>query len=304
VTGLVELLRGLSRASRGAYAQARGKPLIQLVAVGTIALALLLVGAVKLATDNAGELARRWGGDVQLVLYLDDEVGPERAAKLVDAVGRLPGVEEPRLITPRAASERARKSLGARAALLDGVEEGFFPASIEVVLKPGIADVLRVHPAFARLKNLPGVEEVELLGDWATQLRGAHEVLARAGWLVAALVAWACLFIVAATIRLAVFARREEIAILKLVGATDAFVKAPFLIEGAVQGAAGATLALGLLYGLHQIAGPPIAAALDSFLAAGPLRFFALHEMLLTPVVGATLGLAGSALALGRYVRV
>ena len=286
------------------FAGARDKPLLQLVAVGTIALSLLLVGVVELTALNVKQLARGWGADVQMTVYLEDGVTPARAQKVAAALGKLPGVVAVRTVDAHEAWTRLRRSLGARADLLDGVEEGFLPASIEVALKPGVAEVLRAHPAFEKLRHTAGVEDVELMGNWAGRLRGLERLLSTAGWAVAALVLCACLYIVGSTIRLGVFARRDEIEIWKLVGATNGFVKAPFLVEGGLQGALGTGLAVALLYALFRVASPRVEALLGGWLASGPLGFFTPAQLACAVAFGALLGLCGSALALGRYVKV
>lgn len=286
------------------FAGARDQPLIQLVAVGTIALSLLLVGVVELTALNVKQLARGWGADVQMTVYLEDGVTPARAQKVAAALGKLPGVVAVRTVDAHEAWTRLRRSLGARADLLDGVEEGFLPASIEVSLKPGVAEVLRAHPAFDKLRHTAGVEDVELMGNWAGRLRGLERLLSTAGWAVAALVLCACLYIVGSTIRLGVFARRDEIEIWKLVGATNGFVKAPFFVEGGLQGALGTGLAVALLYALFRVASPRVEALLGGWLASGPLNFFTPAQLAVAVAFGALLGLCASALALGRYVKV
>jgi len=286
------------------FAGARDKPLIQLVAVGTIALSLLLVGVVELAALNVAKLSQGWGGDVHMTVYLEDGVTPARAQKVAAALGKLPGVVGVRTVDAHEAWTRLRRSLGARADLLDGVEEGFLPSSIEVSLKPGVAEVLRAHPAFERLRHTAGVEDVELMGSWAARLHDVEHLLSVAGWAVAALVFCACLYIVGSTIRLGVFARRDEIEIWKLVGATNGFVKAPFLVEGGLQVAFGTVLAVALLYGFYRLASPRVEAVLGGWLASGPLGFFTPTQLAFAVAGGALLGLCGSALALGRYVKV
>lgn len=292
--------RSLLRALDGA----RRNPLIQLTAVGCIALSLLLVGVVQLTAVNVRRLSAGWGGDVQMTVYLEDGIQPARAQKIAAALAHLPGVRAVRTVDAHTAWERLKRGLGARGDLLDGVEEGFLPASIDVALVPGVAEVLRVHPAFARLQKTPGVEDVELVGDWAGRLRALERLLDGAGLAVATLVLCACLYIVGSTIRLGVFARRDEIELWKLVGATDGFVKAPFLVEGGLQGALGTSLAMAILYGLYRLAAPRVEAVLGGWLAAGPIGFFTPAQLGLAIVLGTLLGLCGSALALGRYVKV
>ncbi len=282
----------------------RRNPLIQMVAVGTIALSLVLAGAFALAAVNVSRLGESWGRGTQMTVYLTDGVPPPRARQIAAALGKLPGVERVQVVDAHEAYARLRRSLGSRADLLDGVEEGFLPASVEAELKPGVAEVIRAHPAFEKLQHTAGVDEVELTGDWSARLMAARSMLRTAGLAVGALVLCAFLYIVGSTIRLGVHARKDEIEIQKLVGATNGFVRAPFLIEGALQGALGTLLASGLLYGLFRLAQPRVESVLSGLLASAPLAFFPVGVLLLTLVGGALVGLCGSALALGRYVKV
>ena len=295
----MRLLRTIARGLHGA----RRSPLVQLTAVGTIALSLTLVGAVELAAHNVARLAAGWNAGVQMTVYLDDGVRGDRAQQIAQALAKLPGIESVRTVDAHEAWQRLQRSLGGRASLLDGVEEGFLPASIEATLKPGVSEVIRAHPAFERLKHAAGVEDVELTGDWAAKLRAVEHLLRQAGLAVGLLVVIACLYVVGSTIRLGVFARKDEIEILKLVGATNAYVKGPFLVEGLLQGMLGTSLAVALLYGVFRLAQPRVTAALGDLLASAPLGFFRPAELAIALGAGALLGLGGSALALGRYVR-
>lgn len=292
--------RSLSRALAGA----RKSPLIQLAAVGAIALSLLLVGVVQLTAFNLRRLAPRFGADVQMTVYLDDGVSDARARQLASAIGALPGVIAVRVVDAHEAWQRLQRSLAGHSDLLAGLEEGFMPTSIEVSLKPGVAKMMRAHPAFERLRHTPGVDDVELSGDWAARLQALERLLNGAGAIVLTLVVCACLYVVGSTIRLGVFARREEIELWKLVGATDNFVKAPFWVEGALQGVLGTAVATVALYGLYRAATPRLATVLSGWLTPVPITFFPPAQVALALGCGALLGLCGAALALGRYVKI
>ena len=282
----------------------RRNPLIQMVAVGTIALSLVVAGAFALVAHNVARLGESWGRGTQMTVYLADGVGAVRARQIAAALGKLPGVERVRAVDAHEAYARLRQSLGERADLLDGVEEGFLPASVEAELKPGVAEVIRAHPAFDKLRHSAGVEDVELTGDWSARLVALQSLLRTAGLSVGLLVLCAFLYIVGSTIRLGVHARRDEIEIQKLVGATDGFVRGPFLVEGALQGALGTATAALLLYGLYRLAEPRVSSVLAGLLASAPLGFFSVGMVALAVAGGALVGLCGSALALGRYVKV
>jgi cell division transport system permease protein len=289
---------------RRALGGIRRNPLIQMVAVGTIALSLVVAGAFALAARNVARLGEKWGRGTQMTVYLTDGTPPPRAKQIAAALQKLPGVEQVKVVEPHEAWLRLRLSLGERADLLDGVEEGFLPASVEATLQPGVAEVIRAHPAFDKLRHAAGVDEVELTGDWSARLTGLKNMLDGAGVAVGILVLAAFLYIVGSTIRLGVHARRDEIEIQKLVGATDGFVKAPFLVEGALQGALGTLLASGILYGLFRLAQPRVESVLAGLLASAPLGFFPATAIAMAVLGGALVGMTGSALALGRYVKV
>ncbi len=287
------MVRGLSR-----------NAIIPLTAIGAIGLCLLLLGGVALLYQNVAMLGAGWGQNVQLTVYLDDGVPAERVQQIAAALSQLDGVDEVHVVGPHEAWERLRLGLGDRHDLLDGVEESFLPTSIEAHLAPGIADLLRARPTFERLRHLPGVEEVQLAGEWTRRIDALQHLLAELGLAVGALVLFACLYIVGATIRLGVFARRDEIAIEKLVGATDAFVRAPFLVEGAIEGLFGTSLAALLLYVLFHWSARRLDVVLGSLVAASPLHFFSMTHLIVGLIAGTLLGLVGSAFALGRYVRI
>jgi len=290
------------RSLHGALAALRRAPLVQAVAIGTVAVSLVLCGLVRLLAINLDRMADTWGRGVEAIVYLEDGASPVRVRKIADAVARLPGVDGVRTIEGKEAYARLRRSLGDRGALLDGVEESLLPVSLEVSLRDGLASAQRLAPEFERLRKAPGVEEVELMGDWVDRLVRAARLLRLGGLLLALLVGVACLYVVSSTIRLGVFARREEIEILKLVGATDGFVKGPFLIEGMIQGTVGAGLALLTLLGLFRAVAPHVQSTLGAALCAAPLTFLPLAECASAVFLGAALGLVGSNLAVNQHV--
>lgn len=296
-------LRAVARATSDALRAARRAPLEQAVAVGTIALALLLALGLRLVGANVARVASSWGRGVHMTVYLEPDLPPGRADEIAAVLARFPEVQRVDQVSPGEAYSRLQRALGDRADLLDGIEEDLLPATLEVQLKEGVGQVARMHPAFEKLKKLPGIEDVDAMGDWVERVAALERLVRGIGLLLGLLVSAACLYIVASTIRLGVFARREEIEILQLVGATDGFVKAPFLVEGTMQGAAGAALALAALYALYRATAPWVEHTLGGALSAGPIAFLAPLDVVCAVLIGALLGLVGSAFAVGRHVR-
>ena len=154
------------RALREGLSSLRREPLVQVVAIGTIAVSLMLVGLVRLAAANVGQLARAWGQGVQATVYLEEGVSPLRGRRSPRSSASSPASRSARAVDSHEAYQRLKQSLGDRGGLLEGVEETLMPVSIDVMLVDGAAGALRLGPEFERLRHAPGVEDVELMGDW------------------------------------------------------------------------------------------------------------------------------------------
>jgi cell division transport system permease protein len=292
--------RAIARAAREAGRGALRRPLLPLASFGTLAVCLLLMGSFALLAYNFARLSTRWGGEGHMTVYLDDDTSSARAGQLLTAVQHLPGVTEARLVQPKEAHARLKAALGARGELLDGVDANLLPGSIDVRLRPGLGALLRAHPAFQRLATTAGVESVDLHAETTERLDRARSLLTRGAVGVGVLLLLATLYLVAATIRLGVEARREELAVLRLVGGTESFVRAPFLLEGLVTGLGGAAVALGTLFALYHGVGPRVTDALGAWLASAPISFFPPLACAAAVLAGGLLGLLGARAAFAR----
>jgi len=294
------LLRGTARAVARAVENLRRRPLRAAFATGAIAVALMLVGAVYLAARNVESATSKWGHGVQMVVYLEEGVTEERAALIAQALVVVPAVEKVEHVSSEVALERLQSSLGEHDELVAGIEEGMLPASLEVTLREGLKEVANAHPLVARLRATAGVEEVEFLGEWVDKLTALNASLRYAGWFVFALVALACIYTVATTLRLSVQTREREMQTLELLGASAPFVRVPLIVEGALQGAAGAAAAAGLLWLLFRSTSEAIRHALASSIGAIEPTFLVASEIAIFVAVGAAFGLVGSWMATGR----
>lgn len=289
------------RLSRRAAMNLWRAPLPSLVSVLTIGLALFLGAMFVLGLLAARSLLTSWGAQASVTAYLDRSTTDEAAR----ALARKIATENPTLsvvyVDRTQAMKRLRTDLGDLAGALDGLSQNPLPPSLEITPRSALPPA-GVRVLAAEVGRAPGVEEVEYGREWLDKL----EALARglrvfgAGALFAVL--GAALLVVANTIRLAVYARRDEIEIMKLVGATDGYVRAPFLLEGALQGLVGAALALAAVMAVQHWLLPRAtqAFAFASGTVAPDLR--ALHALSLLGL-GALVGLFGSWLAVGRFLR-
>jgi len=276
----------------------RRRPFVTAVAVGTIFVAVLLTGVFAAAFTGAQRLLSAWARDVPISVYLASGADLEQARTRAALVAPGARVEA---VPPPEALRRLRASLGEEAGVLDGLGPEVLPASLEV--RPSGLSLAETRDLAARLARVPGAAEVDYGAAWLERLETLLRRGRAVGLALIGLLAAATAVLVSNTLRLAVYARRDEIDIMKLVGATDAYVGAPFLVEGLLQGLAGAGLAVAVLAGAAVALLPWLRAAVP--LAARLSRADLLPNGLLLALLGggAALGLASSALSLGRFLR-
>jgi len=272
-------------------------PVTSGIAVVTIGVTLVLVGAFALLLRNMEELLDRFGDDLRVTAYLESGVTGAALRALEDRVRAIPGVEGVQAVSQDEALERFRASVGSGSALLDGLEFNPLPASLEISLRDDRRSAEGMEAVAKAIEGLAGVESLSSGRDWVEGYLRAVALVRGVGIGLGIILALATLLIVANTIRLGVFARRDELEILSLVGASRPFVQTPFLLEGALQGAAGGAIALGLLYALFRLVLPGFEFGLELIVGTAP-RFFSSGEALILVAGGAGLGLFGSAAAL------
>ncbi|MBI5600121.1 MAG: FtsX-like permease family protein, partial [Gemmatimonadetes bacterium] len=175
----------------------------------------------------------------------------------------------------------------------DVFEEGILPASIEVRLKPGFRDPVTVRAVAKRIEVYDFIDDIRFGEEWVEKLHRLRNIATLAGVALGLTFAIVAIIIIGSTIRMAVMARAREIAIMRLVGATNGFIRAPFLIEGFLKGTLGGLLALVLAWVALAI--------INRFVVQA--TFFDAWMGAVGVLAGASIGLAGSALSVGRHLR-
>jgi len=283
---------------RAFEAMARG-PYVALVGMATIFVAVFATGLFAAALGGAERLLQSWAGEVRISVYLAPGADLEAAARAARAVAPGRDVEA---VPAATALRRLAVALGDEARVLEGVGPGALPDAVEV-RAPGIS-LAGARDLAARLRSgVRGAADVDYGNAWLETLERLVRRAKLAALVLFGALALATAVLVSNTLRLAVFARRDEIEIMKLVGATDAFVSGPFLIEGLVQGLLGAAVAVGALLAVHAAIVPRLRATVA---LAGGLRLAdTLPPQLLVGLVlgGGAVGLLGSALSVARTLR-
>ena len=278
------------RSLRDALITFRRAPLLSALSITTIAFSLFAFGLFGLVALNIREALERLEDRVEIRAFVADGTSPEAMAQASSDIANYPEVLGAKTVSQDDALVRAKKELGD---FRDVFEGAVLPASIDVRLKPGFRDPATVKRVSARVKAFPFVDDVRYGEEWIEKLYRLRNIAGIAGLVLGLAFAGVSVIIIGATIRMAILARAKEIAIMRLVGATDAYIRQPFLIEGLAKGVLGGLLALLLTYVARTI--------IDRYLIQ--TIFFDTRIALLGLLFGAMIGLVGSALSVGRHLR-
>lgn len=277
-------------AFREALAAFRRSPLLSLLGVVTIAFSLFAFGLFGLVAINIRSALMSVEERVEIRAFIADGTPVEAVAAAMGDVGSFPEVAQVSFVTPDQALARARTELGE---FSDVFESAFLPASIDIRLRAGFRDPSTVRSVAARVGAYDFVDDVRYGQEWVQKLHDLRNLATVAGTGLGIAFFAVAIIIIGATIRTAILARSREIWIMRLVGATDGFVRAPFLIEGFFKGVLGGALALALTYLAHR-------AISRSFIQT---VFFSPDVALLGVLAGALMGFAGSLFSVGRHLR-
>lgn len=279
-------------ALREALLAFRRAPLLSALAVTTIAFALFVLGLFGLVAVNTQRALDRVAERVEVVAYLIRGTPVEAVTVAMGDLQVFPEVEAVRYVTEEEALARARRELVEFQGMFQDLATNPLPASLEIRLKPGYRHGEYVRAVAERVAGFRFVEDVRYGGDWLEKLDHLRDVAAVVGLALGAGFAAAAVIIIATTIRMTVLARSREIQIMRLVGATDRFIRRPFLLAGALKGALGGGAAVGLCYAAYF--------TVSRELALG--EFFTPEQTALLVALGTGLGLGASAVSVGRHL--
>ncbi|MGD8371883.1 MAG: permease-like cell division protein FtsX [Syntrophobacterales bacterium] len=279
----------------------RINPFLSLVTLSTIAISMLILGLFVLIYLNVQQFVHQWGDELQVTAYLQETISRNQAEKLRSKIADWPEVEAITYISKTQALARFRSQLRDYAGILEGLRENPLPASLELKLRAEFSRGGNMDELSTRLERLPGVAEVQYGKRWLAKLRIFVDVMKLVGITVGGLLLLATIFVISNTIKLTYYSRQEELEILRLVGATDFFIRAPFLIEGLLHGLGGALLATGGLLLLMLFLFSHLNLPLRLAFMPGSLPSIPLLAGFLG--LGLLLGILGSTVSLRRFLR-
>lgn len=285
-------MKVLERAWRATKADLK----LHLLSVFSVAVAFVCLAAALMVVVNIDAVRKRWEQSGRASVYLQPDVSAEQVEKVKQALLASHGVENVRYVS----AEQARAEVLGHSTdeALSALPPEAFPASLEVSLRDAAATE-RIQKLAQQLQTLPYVDAVETYEAWGERLKNLLSGGVSAALLLLLVVLLAVMSVVSSTMRMALQRRSAEVEVLKMVGATDGYVRGPFVVEGAMQGALGAATAVGLLGCLHLIIRNSFDSALGTLLGASPL-FLPWTACLLLIVLGAGIGALTAAVSLRR----
>jgi len=218
------------------------------VAVAMIAISLLIVGLFLLVAENLGRAAEEWQGKSRVVVYLEPEATPAQIAAVDQWLGSRPELARREIVSREEALRRFKTWFTNLSDVVGQLDDNPFPTSFEIDVDPRTAQSRAFVQSIGALRSMTAVDQVQYDWEWIERLRRVVQVINAAGLIAGGVLAIAAAFTIANVIRLTMMLYREEIEIMRLVGATERIIRGPFLIEGFLQGTIGGIVAVVLLY--------------------------------------------------------
>jgi cell division transport system permease protein len=293
---VMRILRLVRRATRSLWENAY----LNSVATGVIAASLLLIGVYLTVQFNLNRLVDTWDRDVHVSAYFHDDVPEQRRFDLRDQLANRPEVVRVRYVSPEDAQQWMRQRMPGMDAVLEELGAEALPASLEISLTSTAARPKPISD-FAQSLSLEAFTDVDYGQEWMERFHGFLSLLQLLGAIMGSLILMAAIFLVMNTVHLIVYNRKDELEIQKLVGATNGFILAPFLIEGLFQGLIGGILSIAGLFAIHNLLVVRLKESLE-LAASADLSFLPTTYLLSILLAGALTGVLASFAAVQRFL--
>ena len=273
------------------------------IVIGMIAVSLAIFGIFWLIYVNLNAVVRHWSDAVHIVAYLKDPVAEPQRTQLEAQIRAIEKVNAVTYISPEKAFEEFKKRLGNYADLVAGLESNPLPASYEIRLARNHRDLASVRKVVDALKTVQSVDEVQYGQQWLENLTTVVTMFRFVGVFLGIFLFLTVIFIISNTIKLTLYAREEELNIMKFIGATESFIKGPFLAEGIIRGFFGAVSSLLILYLIYKLFLTLVTYSSQSLFVFSAISFLSWTAIVSITLLGSFLGWCGSLLTLHKFLK-
>ena len=289
---------------RQAWQNLTQNPWLNGITLGTIVLSFLILGVFLVIFLNAKGLMEEWGSRIRVTAYLKSALSLQQITRLKEQIQGFPEVREVRYRSKEEALKILEERLQGRKELLRGLPQNPLPPSLEIQLRLEYQNSGGVKGLVKKLQGTSEVEDLQFGAEWLERFSAFVALMKVLSLSLGGLLLVTTIFVISNTIRLNIYARREEIEIMRSVGATGMSIRAPFYIEGVFQGLLGAFLALGLLFLFFQLFLAKVYEPLKNILGNFPVQFLTAEQAAAMALTGVVLGFLGTQVSVGRYLRI
>lgn len=274
--------------------------LMSIASIAVLMSCMIIIGCASMLFININGILGHIEDQNVVMVYLEDAASDERAEQIGGEIRALSNIKDCVFISKESAWDKQMESLGDDAALLEGLGENPLPDAYKVT----VDDLSRFEETVESLKKLPGVISLQENSELAGKVMEMRRSVTAIAGIIIGMLLLVSLFIVSNTVRLTIFSRRLEISIMKDVGATDSFIRWPFMVEGMAIGVLSGLLSLGAVWGLYALAIKAFGSFLASFsMSAAPFAAYAGWILLGFIVLGLLTGVVGCAISMKRYLK-
>jgi len=291
----------MTRFINKALTDIRSNRFLNFITIITISLSILIVSVFLLFFENASRVIEIWNQGGRAIIYLEKEFVQDRLPALEDSIRSVGGIDEMRFISKSQALEKLKKEMGPRTAFLKTLKTNPLPDAIEIKIKSN-GSFEQIQALARKIQSLPLVENVEYGQGWLGKFLNIFRLFKMTGYAMCGLFLLIALFITANTVRLAFYSRRLEIEIMRLVGATEGFIKTPFYVEGLLQGFLGGVVGLVILLLGYLTISTGISENLATYVYTD-IRFLSVKAILMILFSSTFLGWFGCYLSLKQILK-
>jgi len=291
----------LKRHLRRALQDMRSNRMLSLVTISTFALSILIVSSAMLFFVNMGDIMDGWRQGIRVMAYLQEGLNAADRSTLKVRMESLYGVQQADFVPKDQALARLRTQMGRQTSILDNLDSNPLPDAFEIQMIAASQSWDKVEQLAMALEKLEGVSEVEYGQRWIKRIINIFNLFQLTGTVMGALFFMAAIFIVGNTVRLVLYSRREEVEIMRLVGATEQFILAPFYFQSLIQAALGGIIGLAALFMMYMLIQSRITADMAS--AFFQPRFLSPLTLLGIVGCGMLVGWLGCHLSVKQYVK-
>lgn len=284
-----------------AFQNIKNSVITSVVTTTIIAISLTICGLFLGVFMNLNNMISSMGNEIQVIAYVKDGLPGDAVSSIKTEISAMPEVERLEYVSKEKAFSVFKEELKGQKGILEGLGSNPFPASFEIKVKKISRTPQAVKGLISKLKAIGSIEDVQYGQEWLDRFFAFIRFVEAFALIIGGFLLMAAVFIVSNTIRLTVYARREEMEILSLMGATGVFIKAPFLIEGIIEGFSGAVMAAAILYAVREVLIlkiPPAFASLVALPVSIPYFFCGLIAS------GIFLGILGSGISLKKWTAI